>query len=94
MTRRRVLVGAYLSVLALVGAGCSSSSKASTPVATTAPPVSTTTTSTIPGQAASAGCSATAARPAAGTIAQHVTTAGVVHPYLLSVPTAYRPNAP
>jgi polyhydroxybutyrate depolymerase len=93
MARRRAPIGAYLLVLALVGAGCSSSSKASTPVSTTVPPVSTTTT-TIPGQDPSAGCSASRARPAAGTTAHHVTTAGVVHPYLLSVPTAYRPNTP
>jgi polyhydroxybutyrate depolymerase len=93
MARRRAPVGAYLLVLALVGAGCSSSSKAATPVSTTVPPASTTTTSTIPGQDGSAGCSVTAT-PASGQTADAVKIGGVVHPYLLSVPTAYRPNTP
>ncbi len=93
VSRRRGLVGVFLVVPALIGAGCSSSSRTSAPVSTTVPVVATTT-STIPGQDPSAGCSARATRPATGTAARGITIAGVVHPYLLSIPTAYRPDTP
>ncbi len=53
-----------------------------------------TTTTTIPAQDPSAGCSANGAPVGAGETVRSLTTAGVAHPYLLSIPTGYRPARP
>lgn len=97
MLRRRAPIGVYLLALTALVASCSSSSSTASPnssstaVSTAAP---TTTTSTVPGQDPSAGCSAKGSPEAAGQTVRNLTTAGVVHTYLLSIPTGYRPAHP
>ncbi|MDQ1460124.1 MAG: polyhydroxybutyrate depolymerase [Actinomycetota bacterium] len=75
-------------------AACSSSS--SSPSAAPAPSISvaTTTSSTVPGSKPSAGCAHAGARAARGDAVRQVTTAGVVHPYLLAVPADSQPAHP
>jgi polyhydroxybutyrate depolymerase len=100
MSGRRVPIGGCLLTVVAFVSGCSSSSSkdASSVVSTTAPIVSTTgtatATTTIPRRSPSAGCSDSPVRPAVGTTARTLTAAGVAHPYLLSVPTAYRSSSP
>ena len=56
----------------------------------------TTTTTTVPDSKPSAGCAHVdgRAQPPRGDTTQQVTTAGVRHPYLLSVPASYRATRP
>jgi polyhydroxybutyrate depolymerase len=82
-------------LVALLAACSSSSSSAKTAPPSSSVPVATTTTSgTIPGSEPSAGCASTAARPPRGDVSRQVTSGGVAHPYLLAVPTDYRPARP
>jgi polyhydroxybutyrate depolymerase len=90
----RVPVGVCLLTIAVFVSGCSSSSNDSSNDSPTVPVASTTTTTTIAGQVPSAGCSDSRARAAVGTTARTFTSGGVAHPYLLSVPTAYRSTSP
>lgn len=93
MKRHRPPVLACLLVALGLLMGCTASPSAAPGRA--APVATTTTTTTIPGSRPSAGCTRAdgSARPRGQTV-ERVTTDGVAHPYLLSVPASYRPTRP
>jgi polyhydroxybutyrate depolymerase len=82
------------ALLVALGAGCSSARSTSPPPTSSTLAPSTTTTTTIPGQDPSPGCALAGARPPVGDVAHVVTIAGVVHPYLLSIPASYEAGHP
>jgi polyhydroxybutyrate depolymerase len=93
MQHRRSLVVCLLALPGLV-VGCTSSD--STASSRSVPATTTTTTTTLPDSKPSAGCARIdgRVRPPRGDTTQQVTTAGVTHPYLLSVPASYRATRP